>query len=70
MDNDVTEWHAHEALHTHSVLYDSWSQQVLDSTWVQSDPSLIEEAEKVSEVLYNFYQFLAIRRFDDFEDEE
>jgi hypothetical protein len=53
---EVTEFHKHEALHTASIASDFFDRHLADHVAVQQDPEVKAAAEKISELLGDFYQ--------------
>ena len=46
----------HEVLHVASIIADMWETWILEHDATKADPTLLAEADAISEMLYNFYQ--------------
>jgi hypothetical protein len=61
---DLDEYHAHEVLHGSSICCAMFSREVLEHPYVQANADLKREAERVNDVLYNFYTMIGMMHLE------
>ena len=53
---ELTGFHAHEVVHVASIVAGMFERHLLDHRFVQAQPALKAEAERIGGALYDFYQ--------------
>lgn len=57
-ETKLDQFHAHEALHTTSVVQDIFDRHVAEHPYIQSNDELKKFAEKIAEDIAELYQML------------
>ena len=58
--NQVYDFGTHEALHTSSVLLQTWCSQVQDHPRVQENKELAAQAQKAVDEMYKLYSMISL----------
>lgn len=61
----LDKFHEHEALDRAAMILDMFGLYVAEHPYVESDPELIAQAEKVIDVMYDFYNLIGNKTLTD-----
>jgi hypothetical protein len=64
-DDEYNDGYTHEALHTASVLMDTWDQHVIDTRCADEFPDVKKAAGKAAEAMWEVYHLIGQKFRDD-----
>jgi hypothetical protein len=59
----LDEFHAHEVLHTTSIIAKLFDEQIEQHAFTQADPALFAAAQRISQDLHDFYQLVGSKAY-------
>lgn len=61
----IDQFHQHEVLHTAHIISSMFEDYIVTHRYTQSDPEILEAAEKISDALGDFYQLVGQKNLGD-----
>jgi hypothetical protein len=61
----IDQFHQHEVLHTAQIISSMFEDYIVTHRCTQSDPEILEAAEKISAALADFYQLVGQKNLED-----